>query len=90
MIQLTVKRWPPDPPHQPYEVTARYDEKKGHWLCEDVDFYRVLRTLRLPDPLGYWPDEPLALVNYVASLYHGEVKDLRPPKILPPTPGVTD
>ena len=71
MIELTVLR-PGDPPHY---VTARYDDEKEHWLCEDAQFYSVLKSVRLPE--DYYPDEALALVSYVAGLYSGKVKDLR-------------
>jgi hypothetical protein len=72
VIALTVQRLVAG---QPKTVVARYDEEHGYWLCEDPDFYRVLRSARLPE--DYYPDEALALVNYVAQLYHGEVMDLR-------------
>ena len=72
MIALTVKRMAAG---QPKIVQARYDEAHGHWLCEDADFYHVLKSVQLPD--DYYTDEALALVNYVAHLYHGTVTDLR-------------
>jgi len=72
VIALTVKRMAYG---HPKTVVARYDEQHQHWLCEDADFYRVLKSVRLPD--DYYPDEALALVNYVAQLYHGTVTDLR-------------
>jgi hypothetical protein len=65
-------------------VTARYDDDKNFWLCEDAEFYRVLKSLQLPG--DYYPDEGLALVKYAATLYHGEVHDLRnkkPSKLAP-------
>jgi hypothetical protein len=62
----------------PKIVVARYDDERHFWLCEDAEFYGVLRGLTLPE--DYYPDEPLALVNYAASLYHGKVMDLRDKK----------
>jgi len=72
MIVLTVLR--PGIP-KPRLVTARYDAQREFWLCEDAEFYHVLKQIHLPE--DYYPDESLALVNYVAKLYCGTVTDLR-------------
>jgi hypothetical protein len=54
-------------------VSAWFDN--GRWYCQDPDFFQVLQNVRLPE--DYYPDEDLALVNYVARLYSGKVTDLR-------------
>jgi hypothetical protein len=73
VIELRVLR-PGNP--EPVVVVAR--RVAGKWVCEDADFYSVLLHLtEPPDRLAYHPDPDLELVQYVASLYHGTVTDLR-------------